>query len=1190
MNKHFSLTIFGSITLLLSSSLLAAPGALDQAPLYVGPAVDPNIVILSDDSGSMDWALMTPENSGVIILGDYAYFYTHPAPDNEDLWIVASEDYLLSIGEAAPVSGVWRAWNADYNTMYYNPAMSYSPWAGYDNAGALYAASNPLAARYNPYDATIGTLNLTATTTYTTDYGANTGLGTFTVTNFYPARYYTWTDSDSDNIVDDNDAHTLVEIRSTTPTYTGGTNRSDCAAAPVCTYAEEIQNFANWFSYHRSREYVAKYAMSQALKDVTGVRAGYATINNNNAVGIAVASMNIDPEFGNKRALFNNLFGTHSSGSTPLRTKLRDAGRYYECVADNIFDGSTGDGTPDVTCPILPASDYGQCQKNFTILMTDGFYSNLDSPGIGNTDTDGPLDFDGGDYADGFSNTLADVAMDFYERDLSGLADEVPASGIDTATHQHMTTFTVAFGVTGSLDPDGTKTPGDATDTDPSDAGFNWPDPSASDANKIDDLWHTAFNGRGAFFSAQNPSALISALGSAIESATKGTSSSAAVAFNTTTLDTDSVVYQALFNPTEDWKGELIATKLNADGTLADSPKWNAGDKLNNKSRASRKIITSRVIVTPGTPDTSRLTGIPFKVLTDLSASQQADLNTGPSAIDSNGQARLDYLRGDRSNESKDLFFRDRTNILGDIVHSNPVFVGKPQMNYPDYNTDNDFGDATNLYSDFKIANTSRAGLIYIGANDGMLHAFDEDEGNEVFAYIPSMLFSNATGAGLHYLTDPGYTHRYYVDLSPTISDVFYTRNSVSAWRTVLVGGLRAGGRGLFALDITDPTVLGNADSGTNAAKTVLWEFTSTDDPDLGYTMSKPTIAMMENGKWGVVFGNGYNSGVGSDGEAKLFILFLEQGLDGEWDPSAGVEDYLKITTGIGSVGTPNGLSTPQLVDTNGNGKADRAYAGDLEGNLWAFDLLNSSTGQWKIAYKQGNNPKPLFTATNSDGTVQPITSKPVVATQLQDVSGNPSPNLMVFFGTGQYLVNADKTSTGEQTFYGVWDDGTKEVDRTDLLEQTFTAETTSENRVVTDTAISYGTNQGWFIDLPTSGERMVVNPKIRGKYVFFNTLIPGTELCVPEGGGWVMAVKQENGGQPNEPVFDINNDGVIDADDQLNGNNPSGFKLDGIPAASTMLADVMYTPNDDGNIDARKISVSDGGNGGRLSWQELTQ
>jgi len=1154
-----------SLPLLFSSTAAAAPGTLDQSPLYVGPAVESNLMILSDDSGSMDWEVMTEDwdNSGTFthvnrngVIGPHATGALKHRDNDDDgiadctlantsyggyLYSVRFESNSYKKANNCNVADdeAWRFRNADFNPIYFDPSKTYEPWLGVDSSGNAYTDASITNAPDNPYTPAYW-INLTI---HNSARGISDRDGDGLADGF---RYYTWADANSNGLFDD-----------------GEQTEHKISAQDTATQ----QNFANWFTYHRSREFVVKYAVSKSLQSVTGIRAGYGTINDNNNVKIKVASMNFDANNGNKRALLNKVFETHSNGGTSLRQNLSNMGKYYECATGNFF-GVTG-----ANCPILPASEYGMCQKNFTILLTDGFYNGAAPTGIGNTDG-GTSDsiYDGGDYADNFSDTLADVAMHYYERDLSALSNQVPPSGLDTAPHQHMNTFTVAFGVTGTLDPDGTKTPGDATDTDPADAAFSWPNNNTNE-RKVDDLWHTAFNGRGAFFSAQDPNDLVTAFKSAVTSATKGTSSSAAVAFNTTTLDTGSVIYQALFNPADNWKGELIATKLNADGSIADSPTWNAGDQLNNQAHANRQIITYKVDT--ATPANS--TGIPFKILANLSTTQQADLNQGPTASDANGQARLDYLRGDRSNESTGLVFRDRTNVLGDIVHSNPVYVGKPQMSYPD---DTRFGDG--LYATYKATHTNRTGIIYVGANDGMLHGFHEDTGNEVFAYIPNALFSSNANEGLHYLTDPGYSHRYYVDLSPTISDVYIS----SSWKTVLVGGLRAGGAGLFALDISNPTTLTNAEN--YAANIALWEFTNADDPDLGYTMSKPTIAPVKNGstaRWAAIVGNGYN-GTG-DGEAKLFIIYLDGGLDGTWTLGT---DYLEITTGVGTVASPNGLSTPSLVDTSGDGLADRVYAGDLLGNLWAFDLTAANDSNWDVAYKQGNAPKPLFTATDALGTPQPITSKPVVARQQQEVTGTTAPNLMVFFGTGQYIVNGDKTSTSSQSFYGVWDDGTKERTRSHLLAQTFSTNNVSTGRVLTDHAITYGIHHGWYIDLPTSGERMVVNPKIRGSYVFFNTLIPGTELCVPQGYGWLMVAKQENGGEPSEAIFDVNNDGVIDSSDLINGKNASGLTLDGIPAASTYLGDIMYTPDDEGNIDARKISIGDGTGEGRLSWQELTQ
>ncbi len=1145
----------------------AAPGTLSQIPLYLNTTVEPNIVFLADDSGSMDWGLMTPEDDGVVWIDTLPYYYAIPANDNSFFWTLASEEALLNMGVPHPADGVWRARNADYNKIYYNPAITYKPWKGVNINGDTYTDSPPTAAWLDPYDPSAGTMDLTALVNYSTDHGWT--LSMFQVTDYYPARYYTWTDSNGNGEVDADDAHTLVEITNTptpmTPTppafYTGSAERTDCAAAPLCTYEEEIQNFANWFSYYRKREYSAKNAIGAVVTDINFGRVGYGTLHNNNNVNIPVASMNTDPATGNKRSVLDRIYTTTAGGWTPLRDRLRDMGRYFECDGGNFF-GVSGDD-----CPILPADQGGMCQQNFTILMTDGYYNGW-FDGLPNPNADGDNDtaFDGGSYADGFSNTLADIAMHYYERDLAiNLSDDVPTTpGVDEAAHQHMVTYTVSFGVTGTLDPDDTKTPGVSSDTDPTDPAFSWPNPNAGNPQRIDDLWHAAYNGRGLFLSAQDPESLSAALKEAMADVTERTSSAAAVAFNSTSLGTGTAVYLAQFNSSS-WKGELYSYDLDPfTGAVADTPNWQASIVLDAQDPADRFVITYN-------RDTRK--GVLFKNLSDLAALQKNDLNTGPGGIpDGLGQDRIDYLRGDRSHEGTGNNFRIRSSVLGDIVHSNPVYVGPPRMNYPDASP---FGTGSDAYSGFKSAWENREGVIYIGANDGMLHGFRESDGKEVLAYVPYALFSTDATAGLHYLTDPGYIHRYYVDLSPAVSDVRIktTPSGPTAWRTILIGGLRGGGRGLFALDITDPGKF----TDTYADDLVLWEFSSEDDPDLGYTFSKPVIALMNNGQWAAVFGNGYNDT--GDGEAKLFILFLEGGLDGVW--TAGT-DYIEITTKA-----VDGLSSVNLVDLDGNGTPDRAYAGDLNGNLWAFDLSGSDASSWDVAYKTGPTPQPLF---SSPG--QPITAKPVAAKQLASVQGNNNdPNLMVFFGTGQYLVDSDRTSTATQSFYGVWDHGKKNIGRSDLLAQTISYPT-PDTRVTTDTLVDYNTQDGWYIDLE-SGERVAVNPKVRGEYVFFNTLIPESTPCTFGGDGWLMVVRQINGGTPENPVFDINNDFEVDESDVVDDSGttraPAGIRFnEGIPAESNFLSNNQYTPGSSGELVQKTIDAGLNTGRGRLSWQEL--
>lgn len=1161
---------------LFQAQAFGAPGTLSDQPLYVGTAVNPNIFILSDDSRSMDWDMLTLDR-------DNDSRFTANQPDGTTVADAGSvthrDDDLDGTADCTFASGdrnpgymyivdfdtndlhseanncnvaddkSWRARNSDFNPLYFDPTKDYAPWGGVDSSGNAYTdyrdetnfsnlslPDDP----YNPSDSI-------------KVFSKSSGRNGATFRNLAGGfRFYTWEDTDGDDNFDNQGSgDTVIEYATGSITDAQAvTARGEAGYTAVNLKG----NFANWFTYHRKREYVAKYAFSVALEDMTGARIGYGTINNNNTNNIEIASMNLEPNVGNKRDLFNKLFLTNSDNSTPIKQNFEKVGKYFDYVNGSFF-GDTG----SYTNPILTSGEGGACQKNFSVLMTDGYYNDAAfNAAVDNADANTANIYDGGVYADTHHDTLGDIAMYYYKTDLEGgLADDVPPStspllNPDNAPHQHMTTYSVAFGVLGTLD----------TSVVPTDAGFTgWTNPSTSNATKIDDLWHAAYNGRGDFFSAQNPFALSTAISTALTSASKGTSSAAAVAFNTTALDTGSVVYQALFNPSENWKGELTSSDLAADGSIAATPTWNAGDELTPSDHSSRVVWTYR-------KDTT--TGVAFKTYADLSATQKADLDMGPAGADAQGQARIDYLRGDNTNESQNLFFRDRTNVLGDIVHSNPVYVGKPQSGHADAAP---FGPGTigNLYSEFETTYASRNGVVYVGANDGMLHGFDETTGEEVIAYVPNAVYSSASGEGLHYLTDPSYSHRYYVDLSPTVSDVYLDS---TAWKTVLVGGLRAGGRGIFALDITNP----NDFTDGNAGSKVLWEFDSSDDADMGYSFSKPTIAMMENDEWAVIFGNGYNST--GDGQASLFIVYIDEGLDGTW--SAG--DYKEIKTGVGTAGSPNGLSTPAVVDTDGNGQADRAYAGDLEGNLWAFDLSGTES-QWKVAYKTGSTPKPLFTAQ----TNQAITSKPVVALQNATVTGTAGdPNLMVFFGTGQYIVNGDITTTDTQSFYGVWDEGDYELTHSDLTHQELLDGGTIRTTNVPATAIPYdganNANKGWYHNLLTAGERVVVNPKIRGNFVFYNTLIPDDDPCKPEGYGWLMAVKQTDGAMSDTPIFDLNGDGVIDALDT----EVAGTRLNDIPAGSNFLGDVMYTPDDEGNVDARKIDAGISSDSGRLSWQEL--
>ncbi|MEN8131098.1 MAG: hypothetical protein ABFS45_13065, partial [Pseudomonadota bacterium] len=447
-----------AVIIIFSLSTTVMGGALNLADnaLEVLSGVEPNIMVLSDDSGSMDWGVMTTENEGTFLLGPWSYYYAHPNPGasgttspsaNISFYVVPSEEKLVSAGVPAPQGGVWRAWNAQYNRVYYNPEITYIPWSGVDTTGTGYTNVSPSKAYYNPFVPSEGSLNLTTTTTYDTDCGlladcTTAGLtGLFSVSDFYPARYYIWIDADNDSVVDEDDKHTLVEIRNSGCTAGAkcpstfvrpihdeniGSGRSDCSTnngdgTVTCNYNEEIQNFANWFSYYRKRELTAKAALSNVVEKNTTARIGYATILNNASNALQVASMNASSASGNKKSLLDKIFSTYTTGpinSTPLRVNLDAVGRYFECRSGDIF-GSSADSTPgSVGCPVL-ASPGGSCQGNYTVLITDGFYNQaVPATFVGNTDGSSNTNYDGGAFADTYSDTLADVAMSYYERDL----------------------------------------------------------------------------------------------------------------------------------------------------------------------------------------------------------------------------------------------------------------------------------------------------------------------------------------------------------------------------------------------------------------------------------------------------------------------------------------------------------------------------------------------------------------------------------------------------------------------------------------------------------------------------------------------------------------------------------------------------------------------------------------------------
>ena len=670
------------------------------------------------------------------------------------------------------------------------------------------------------------------------------------------------------------------------------------------------------------------------------------------------------------------------------------------------------------------------------------------------------------------------------------------------------------------------------------------------------------------------------------------TSAASSVALNGGSWNTGASLYQAKFS-SADWSGDLLAFPVASDGTVGATPTWKSGTQIKVQSwDTQRNVLTYKPSAIAGAH------GISFRwpvnpaapTATELDLSQVTALNNNATnTADGYGSWRTRYLRGDATKEPRNCptspcaapQFRNRNvTPLGDIVNSSPYYVGAPNFGYYD-----DFESAP--YSTFASTYRTRTKVIYLGGNDGMLHAINAATGDEMFGYVPSSLYSSLTQ-----LTDLNYSHRYFVDGSPTVGDVFYA----GAWHSLLVAGMRSGAKGLYALDVTDPSTFSEA----NASSVVRWEFT---DTDMGYVFGQPLLVKTNNGKWSVIVSGGYNAG-NANGHAFLFVIDAETGALTK-----------KIDTGAGTALSPNGLSPAAAIDTNGDGIADVVYAGDLNGNLWKFDLSSSSTVSWGM----GNGAAPLFTA----GTDQSITARP-------DVTKFPAGGYLIGFGTGRYLATNDTTDTNQMAEYGIRDTLVSGTTATlgQLQQQTIVTTTSgtdgnvyrlsthavdapSDAVVTGDNVISrtsfYASKMGWYVNLPESGERVIADARFRGGRIVITSLIPDvSNPCAYGGSGWVMEFDAVTGNRLDTTTFDTNGsntlvssgigtDYLIFPGQGTNLNNASGRRIGAVPAApgfmgntsgTTSLED-KYINTSDGNVVRVRETAGKGGEG-RVMWREV--
>jgi len=1137
--NHILAGIGGAVlSLALTPSPAWSATTLSDVPLFLTSPVHPNIIFTLDDSGSMQFEIMPEE-----LITNSVYF-VYPRADGV---YGGSSDYTNKV--VGFDSNNWRTTSlrsSHVNRIYYDPTVRYLPWSKAD--GTLMDNASITCAPHNPFNTAKGCRDLTVNDTKKVDWLKDNGTTTNKNQTFYPAVYFHYNGSGA---TDSAASYTQVEIKPENAPFNGGENRTDCAAAPICTYAEEIQNFANWYTYYRSRVLLARAGVGRAFAaQGNNMRVAFGAINQGSAPldGKSTATLITGVrqfDGADKADFFDKLYGrTIPAQGTPLRTATKGVGEYLKRADDKgPWSSKPGTGGADSSQPV--------CRQNYHILMTDGYWNDSSSPNTGNSDgtagsnitnhfpnvSPGSFKYTPAlPYQDGYSNTLADVAMEYWKTDLrTDLDNKVPTNARDPAFWQHMVNFTIGLGVEGTL----TSLPGSAG------GPAGWPDPTAADAAKIDDLWHAAVNSRGEFFSAQDPAAFTSGLSSALNNMTARISSAAAVTTNTSRLNTGARIYQAKFN-SADWSGQLLAFNLESDASLG-TLQWEASAQIPNP--ADRKIFTHN-----GT-NVLAFTAASFA---SFSAAQKTALNTDISGVnDGKGADRVKWLRGDKTTEiEQGGAFRNRNNgVLGDIVNSDLLHIKSLDFSY-DSLPGGTPGQTT--YHVYRQTNNSRISALYTGANDGMLHAFNADTGKELFAYVPAAIYS-----GLSRLTAPGYTHRYLVDGNAYAGDAYI--GATPAWKTVLLGTLGGGGKSVFALDITDPANFSASD--------VLWEFT---DTDLGYVHGQAKIARLNDGSWAAIIGNGYNS---TSDKAYLLIVDLQTGAL-----------IRKIPT---SPGTGNGLSTPALVDTNDDKIIDLVYAGDLQGNVWKFDLSQPDAAQWDVAYKSSGTRLPLFTARNGSNQVQPITSPLEVGYHKQD-------GYMIFFGTGQFVASGDVTDNRTQSLYGIWDKNNgsssrvPETDRSVLQQQTITAETVVPpfERTVSGNPVDWLTKRGWYIDLlqppaaTKQGERSVIMPMLNFGRIIFTTLIPSTDACEAGGRNWLMLLDAATGGMISTPQFDTNHDGKLDSNDRI----IAAVGSDGIRSESVAISAGSVThliaATTTGAVE--NVTIKNGEGPPRRSWKQI--
>lgn len=1179
---------------LIAAFALCAPSAaqvsLSQVPLLTSQPPPPNVMLTIDDSGSMAWAYV---------------------PD--------------FIGNQYSNTAAYASYS--YNRLYYNPTTSYPvPYGPTSTPGVLAVLAvagfpNAYIDGFNPDPGTTVNLSTGYQPTLSLSYSGGAASQQFagvpivnTPGNYVPgmAFYYVYSGGTGCTMPDPtlppppDSCFTLVPV-----TSSSGTGGSD-----------ERQNFANWYSFYRTRHLSIISAAAQAMEDPTlaSVRIAWQALDSctdfsgSNCTGWKGANFdNRIRTFQNSHVtdFYNWLFQLPAANSTPTRVAWWRAGQYF---SDTTLGANGPYGVDPNQSPTVSPGVELSCVNNFNVTLTDGLWNTMNEGGqtgfcgIGGTQAScGDADSTTtkfpdhtrynpsltasstaiyGDGADGGDSDLqpqlgglADIAFYYwstnlrpdltnfyvppYWSDKSTLNPVTAAadatwpywnSNNDPATWPHLVNFTVGVGLGGFLSVPGLLWSGDAhsgaaysnllnaapncgptggvtcvwpqVDPNASGGGFTGAGSTAGNGN-VYDLWHAAIDSRGNAFSASSPLDLVNAMYSIIHRVEGQTVGNSAAAGSSYSLSATTQLIVASYDGF-DWHGTVTSYAINSTtGAVGSTPAWQT-DAATIACAApttsgaftiacpTRPVFTSSGVPAANGTGMSASPGIPFDA-PNLNSNNLLSLVNTPLAAPA---TVVNYLRGDTSNEQRNggvlrnrgLSYNPTTGlpqgeiVLGDMVDSNPIYSWQENFGYDVLPSPEGQGN----YGTFVASKaTARKPMVYVGANDGMVHGFDASgtlnsvgvaDGPEAFAYVPHSVVANLAS-----LANPQYLHDFYVDGPVFVGDAYFAPAGTSggaSWHSVLLGATGAGGRGIFALDVTTPQSF--------ASSSVLWDMDATaaapsGDPNLGFTIGQPIIARLNSGDWAAVFGNGYNS---TRLCAVLYIVRISDGTVLRTIDTSGSSSACPATNG------GNGLGTPTLLDYDQNGTIDYVYAGDLQGNLWKFDLTDPSPANWKVAFPttlpghQPTVPAPLFTAVNAAGVPQPIVAAPNLGSSPANSSA-----VMVYFVTGKMFATGDPTDMSTQSVYAVQDQGspiTGARGSNGMVQQTVTA--TGVDETVSQNSVTLATQNGWYIDLPGAGERALSEPLLAGSVLMFSSVIPSTQPCSGGCGGYIYAVKSASG------------------------------------------------------------------------------